>query len=238
MMKQIRRVFLIVAVFTTALVDQGASAHLKLSSDFSGVPCFSQLQQTVSQWNVSADWKQQPPDPEHSVVYASPTNRIGEWVFIGKTKSGTLKASRVTDSEKMNVAWSESGCKAEIHLSHRPPQRVQVKNSFTDEDLRVLVGKNPKGIIYTWAPEMHFSREGLPLIQRVAKNLGIPVTVLVAPHVESAEYKRLRSFDLGMRGMMIQYPSVIVYSNGKISSPAFPGADSEEGYTRFIQRYL
>jgi hypothetical protein len=125
-------------------------------------------------------------------------------------------------------------------------------NAFSDEALRQVVRKNEKGVIFSWSPHMPLSIKAYFDLQTAAGRLGLKVfpvldadadpvssiEVVKKHQIETSALRRMQSIELYQRGMAIHFPSILVFSGGKIRGDIIPGAKQEDLYETLIKREL
>jgi hypothetical protein len=147
-----------------------------------------------------------------------------------------------------------------------PMQRLDDKKNFTDHTLVEQMKKNKSGVLYLWSPNMSFSystgygvdRNGIGLIKKAVQQLGGEVALDIAmdPAAKQSQLDRIlanpkvnqqlnasmlrpaHSLEVMMRGMDHHYPSIIVYSNGRIGKGMLPGVATADGYAKFIKKQI
>lgn len=155
------------------------------------------------------------------------------WVN-GDPEKKILFASKTADKSRIEVSWTAPKCVP--HIKYFYP--FQNRDGFSDLQLSKLLESSRNGVIFAFSDHMHLSIDAKSKIERLVKKLNVSLTVLSDPESPSMEGVKLVSKKLQDLGMTIHYPSLVVYSHGKISSPMLPGYKSEEQYKEFIENYI
>ena len=127
---------------------------------------------------------------------------------------------------------------------------------FTDQSLESLLqcsaDNRVSGVLYVWSPHMPYSVSGLMELNRLTKKLGIYVIPLLDPyadlglalqiarnqHLRPEALRKLSSRVLLSRGMTLHFPSMTLYSDGKIVGPMVPGYSRLAHNYRLIRKYF
>ena len=122
-------------------------------------------------------------------------------------------------------------------------EQSKVENrGFLDQDLRKLLKDSKEGIIFLWSPHMPYSVGSLYPLQKIAKKLKLPLTVLMDPLADDRETKKVikrfslplkltkknRAERLLLQGASLHYPNYFFYKEGKVSHIQLFGAKGEE----------
>jgi hypothetical protein len=142
-------------------------------------------------------------------------------------------------------------CQSSTELQF-PKPTYSLKNRFTDEALKAFIDKNQTGLIYVWSTGMPWSVEGIKHIRDAAKELNVPVKVVMSPLSDSKTVSALlkekkisredteihASLEFVMRGMTIHDPSVLAFKNRQLSRWARPGREGKEMYVKYYAKEL
>jgi hypothetical protein len=133
-----------------------------LAAPFDTWNCSPQLSKLTQEWKASVEWIKQDINGLDSSFYASPPDKVGQWVLIRKTQKG-IGAAKVDQTGRLEASFEDTNCKPKIKpfTIKRPSE-----NFFTDEALADFIKKNKSGIIYVWSPRMNLSEEGLKEIKK------------------------------------------------------------------------
>ncbi len=97
-----------------------------------------------------------------------------------------------------------------------------------------------------------FSLAGFATIKKAAARLGLKVFAVLDPYadpeaarrdvdrhgLERGALMRMESIELFEREMPIHYPSIVVFSGGRVVGPTIPGFKEAETYVRLIAENL
>ncbi len=212
--------------------------------------CKNEIIRTITGWGSKNDWRESPPDEESVRIYRSPTDQTGVWVGLLKDRKGEVRAIRLTRYATLVVSWDpRKQCESKIAPIVAPDGSKSGEAGFTDEKLdRLLDHGKGKGMIFLWSPHMPYSLKAVDEIRKAAKELEVPVEFVLDssadPKAAKSDADKLKipvlrndSLELSQRGMELHFPSMLVYSRGKIS-PMLPGLCSAELYKKFTQEHL
>ena len=124
-----------------------------------------------------------------------------------------------------------------------------ILEEFTDESLQTLLSSQDTGILIVWSPQMPLSRIALKNVRKAAKSLGLLVTALLDPDVDPLDTLNLsdirdedrvslRSPLLLSLGITQHFPTIMVFSEGRMIPEVYPGLDTAENYIIFIQEMI
>ena len=224
----------LVAFSPTYAFSQGLDEQLGKSA------CYGALLGTLTSWSPEYHWTRQPDTDSFTAISMSPIAPTGSFVWVGlNTKTKVLEARSTTPESRMQMDWIDPDCTPHAEIfSGSKTTAPRDKNAFDDEELSQLLATTPQGVIFAYSDRMHLSMDEKLIVQKVADALKIPLTILADPESPTMSGKKLGSNELIGRGMTLHYPSIVVYSHGKITSPMMPGYKSERIYTQFIDEYL
>ena len=127
---------------------------------------------------------------------------------------------------------------------------------FTDNSFARLLALSQayqtQGVIYTWSPRMNLSLLGIAELQTICKELKLNLIILLDPNISDEEANRVQKpFDesslpsfrlysqrLVEMGVLIHYPCIIIYKNGKIIGAFRPGYDEPGRAHDYLLRSL
>jgi hypothetical protein len=204
----------------------------------------------LDRWGSKGDWQRELPGPAEVSIHRTPSKEIGVWISVRKFQNGAIRAVRETLSLRTTLEWPEADCvprMAAQPVRYRVPAS-ELKNTFTDERLKKLLKETKTGLIYSWSPHMPLSAQSLAAVQKAARSLKVPLTLVLDPSADgrvatkfarSLEFPpqstvRMQSLELLHRGMGEHYPSLLVYQKGEVLGRAFPGYKSVERYLAFV----
>jgi|GEM_PF-4348224 len=234
-----------------AATESPATADLP----FKVTECRKQLDGVLRSWNTTGPWSVQMGPLEGGSAFRSPTNQLGYWVEIKRYQSGILEALRLSPSGMLSVRWDGKACEPRMKTSSYKVTANQPNEKnwrfFTDADLEKLVKSTEPGVVLLWGPGMIHSVQSVPRVTRIAKKLGVKLTILMDPafpqdeartiakkHGIPFEDRRLESVELLSRNMQSHFPSHIVYGNGKLSRHFWKGAFDDPEYESQITKDL
>lgn len=210
------------------------------------LPCYSQFKPLLDEWKVTNEWSKEFGQGLASSMLATPTTTFGEWVLAQKIDQGTALA-RADERGRLEVVFKGAKCEKTVkpYVNDKIPAQY-----FTDTDLKSFIGKQKSGVIYVWSPRMGLSEKGLKAIQTAAKELKLPLLMLMdkdvsekeraalAKKIGKIETRQVDSFDFKMRNVSMHFPAVLVFKEGKILSGVKYGYENVEGYRRDLRSKL
>lgn len=212
--------------------------------------CEKKALEYFSKYEKPLKWMKLPSVESDVEVYKSPTDRIGYWYKIkqDKTELTILRESALSSSQ---VSFSKSCIEKTFFTTKK------IKSGFADSDVSELLEKSKSakssGLIYVWSAQMPLSVNAIKDISRVAKELEIPLTVLLESDTNidiaakmlkeyeldgKLELKANQSYELKARLGTLHYPALFAYSKGKLVRSAFVGAESYVRYKEYVERIL
>ena len=225
-----------IMIFSSSAFAENSADYL--ADAYQHLPCYGRLLGTLTAWSPEYSWKSEVDSKPFEKIRTSPISGGGSvWVAVN-SETHSLEARKTSAESKTLVDWTGADCVAHTELKPTPSLSSQDPKNFADQDLFKLLKNSPQGVIYVYSDRMHLSVSAKPVIEKIGKDLNIPVLILVDPESPTIKGVKMGSADLFNRGMTLHYPSLVVYSHGKISSPMLPGYKSESFYKKFIQEHL
>ncbi len=220
--------------FLLSILVSSLTAWASLPSQF---PCAGEAEKISKSWASLDEWNKQLQNGLKDHFYASPTAKVGEWVLIKNVSEGVV-LSKADQQGRLEVSLKGRGCTKETTLYPHSP----AKTAVTDVEIRRFVEKNSQGLIYVWSPRMPLSQEGIKEIQSAAKQLKLPLLVLMEKDISPTEKEKLSkklgplvvtdvdSFEFKMRNVSQHYPAIISFKNKKILSGVKYGHEKADRY--------
>lgn len=204
-------------------------------------------------------------DRYDETVYRNLSNKIGSWSEVHLIEKKIPFVYKI-DDEKMTKLSFDSSCAPTSELVAFPDHLEKVLSKtmpedWKNEDLRQLVSKNKKGMIYSWSPKFTYSVLALPQMERLAQELGYEFTAVVDPRASREEilaslaklpkpsikkfrmlasdkkFIRNASIDLFMRSAFNHFPVTFVYNNNKIHPRFVTGVMTDNGLKEIVKTY-
>ncbi len=212
-----------------------------------GSKCAAQSRELLGKWNVALtagqDWLRQPASLDGGKTFMAPTDRIGTWVRVTAFPDSSLELTRKAPDSSIVARWRASDCVPE--LAPRPGARIDRKVAstlYTDHDLQEALSGAPAGIIYAWSPQAPQSVRGYAEARSLARKLDIAFVPVLDPdadsrdtaraaslaHIPPAAQRRAQSLELSVRGLGLNYPSTLVFNQGRFAR-LLPGYWSSPG---------
>jgi hypothetical protein len=217
-----------------------------------GAPCAREAGELLDEWETDRRWAREASASEIEEIHKTPTRAPGVWLETRVSMPHRqIEALRVTAETTTVVSWQGPDCEPRLGVVDRVYNPARMREAFTDRQLARLLEGGGSGIIFAWSPHMPISLRALPQIQRAARELGLPLTVVVDPRADRALVARaagragmprdwlrpLEATELLQRGMTLHFPAMLVYSGGRITSPLNPGFERASSYATFIREH-
>src|SRR6185437_5881518 len=107
--------------------------------------CEAQVSRAIARWAPRPEWRVAAPEPR-TVLYLSPTARLGQWLELRIEESGAIRLTRESDERVEMLHYRPGACAARLerHQTHYSAERMA--HSFTDATLREIFRENHSGI--------------------------------------------------------------------------------------------
>ena len=185
-------------------------------------------------WDSLNDWRGSAPEADGNPVLISPSKKIGTWVQLITRKDGSTVLRRIDSFSIVEVSFNP---KCERRLVVMPKLLPESSSLFTDLKLEALIKKSFRVLIYVWSPHMPYSVRGFSEAQSYAQKNNYDFLALLDPqadqdfaiqvatknHFPAKSLQRNASNELRMRGMLLHFPSMLVYDAKTGFSPILPG---------------
>ena len=209
--------------------------------------CFQKMQKLIDHEKPKGEWRRKV-NPDMSVSFVRPTKTLSRWIRLERSRELEV-FKRQSPYDEMIVTFNRT---CESKLSVRKIENYSLKGGFTDFELASLLAKNSKGLILSWSPGMNLSVEAIKHAQAAARAKKVPLTVLLDPYANehkakellvksglaSVAVKKISSFELISRNVLLHYPNLVMYSNGEMTGPLVPGLLSTAEYSYLTSKYL
>lgn len=216
------------------------------------VACQKQIGAFLDKIEKKREWRKELDGLGEYAYYRSPTAKIGAWLELRVFENGNTESDYVTAQKKLNVAWDSHTCRPQISSKAIALDKQRMDASFSDATLREAVRRYPAGIIYAWSPHMPFSVAGTKAIRRAAEKLHTKLFLVLDPHADPQIAEKvavkhhfspgslapIESIEMFNRGILNHFPSVILFSHGKILSRTIPGLKTATVYADLIEDQL
>ena len=184
-------------------------------------------------------------------TFITPTAELGAWINLTVTDRHHPILSLETETKIIFKEWISSECTGISYGRSKPSTRKKggPYKPLTDAELKKLIVKHDKGILFLWSPSMKISIWGLQRAISAAKKLKIKVFAVVSrlsdekrAHdvIKSLPVRQKNvwidsSFELLMRGMDLHLPSLLVFENGDFTNPVRRGYEEEKVYENYFR---
>lgn len=209
--------------------------------------CFSHMQKLIDKERPRGEWRRKV-NPDMTMSFVRPTSTLSRWIRIERTRELEV-FKRQSPYDEMIVTYNRA---CEAKLSVRKIENYALKGGFTDFELASLLARNTKGLILSWSPGMNLSVEAIKNAQAAARAKKLPLTVLLDPYADinkarallekkglkNIDMKKISSFELISRNVLLHYPNLVMYKKGEITGPLVPGLLNEADYTFLASKYL
>jgi hypothetical protein len=213
--------------------------------------CAAPIRALLDSWEKRRHWETVSLALGEPTVLRTPTRRIGEWLEA-RVAPDSITIARASDRQIAQARFAPGLCAVRVTVTARHYDPRRMNDAFTDEYLRRILRLNHRGILYSWSPHMPFSIERVDAIEKAAAQLGLKVFFVLDPYAdenlaqrEAREYglgpaalRRMQSLELFNRGMLIHFPSILVFSDQRIQGSIVPGWKTDVAYVQFVKERL
>lgn len=211
------------------------------------------------------NYRQSLGDRYDETVYRSLSEKIGSWSEVHLYEKKLPFIYKI-DDEKMTKFSFDQSCALsteQVKWPHHLEKALSIvmPEDWRNDDLKQLVAKNKKGVIYSWSPKFTYSVLVLPLMEKLAHEMGYEFTAVVDPRASKKEilaslkllpkdslkkyrmmasdkkFNRNVSIDLFMRSAFNHYPITFVYNNNKIHPRFVTGVMTDNGFKELVKTY-
>lgn len=206
-----------------------------------GARCGAAIAGTLTEWASREQWRPLAPVP--APRDATPTAVPGVWIERWQ-RGDTTELRRVSAESTVVMTFAGDACVARTTTHVRTYDRAALASAFTDDSLRALLRRSPRGMVYVWSPRMPLSVAGIAEARAASRTLGIDFTAVVAEsndgelasvRVNAADARAMESVELVYRNATIHYPAVVLYHDGAIVDGVLPGVRHADGYARLVR---
>lgn len=201
-----------------------SAAHA--APDVDQLPCAQKVKEQLGEWKATNEWIKHHIGGLKDQFFASPTDKVGEWVLLRKVNPGVVVA-KTGQHGRIEALIKTAGCSKEVKSY---PHSAPDKKLKSDKDIRAFITSQKTGVIYVWSEQMVLSVKGKGQIEKASKKLKLPLLVLEDKEVDSLEFK--------MRNVDQHYPAVLVFKDSKIVSGVKHGYEKSDRYQSDITRML
>ncbi|MCE3012076.1 MAG: hypothetical protein LW878_03330 [Proteobacteria bacterium] len=209
--------------------------------------CFSKMQRLIEHEKPKGEWRRKV-NPDMTLSFVRPTKTLSRWIRLERSRDLEV-FKRQSPYDEMIVTFNRA---CESKMSVRKIDNYNLKGGFTDFELADLLSKNTKGLILSWSPGMNLSIVAIKNAQAAAKERKLPLTILLDPYADEKkakallvkeglagiEMKKISSFELISRNVLLHYPNLVMYKQGEITGPLVPGLMNVADYSYLAAKYL
>ncbi len=217
-----------------------------------GLPCRKQIDDTLVKWDSLKEWRFAGRNLDGARIFRTPNRSVGVWAEAKVFADKSIELSRITAQSLTRVRWDIASCAPAVRVDAHPLPEKNLKNSFSDADLAKVLGSKKKGMIIAWSPHMTLSVGAAREAEQLGKELGIQVVVVRDPHsrdkvakerlakekLPAAWSRKIQSVDLVMRDMLIHFPSILFFKDGRIQGHVFPGYEVKDQLRAIVKDKL
>lgn len=207
--------------------------------------CADAVSRQLAAWHATSEVLKTAGGPLGGEVYRIATEELGVWITLHRPKGlDTTSLFLTKTSETLRLDFAAT-CEVSSVSIPSPPAAA---GAFTDADLRSLVAKEDRVVVYLWSPHLPLSVEGYAEIAAATARVGGRLVALVDPSADRgfvdrvgdaqaipAEARRpMGAVELLFRDLAVHTPSVLVFANGAVSAP-LPGYRNRDAYVAFLE---
>lgn len=240
---------LLIALFAVSAANAAYNAPLFTLPEkdiIGGLRCQKEIQAVLKEWKFTGEWSKHLSQAENNgVILNSPTRNFANWVSLNVINN-EVSMELVRPMAVKRITFTKD-CSAQTEVQFPKPS-FSMNGRFTDEALKKFMDENPKGLLYVWSANMPWSVEGIQHVRAAAKELNVPVKVIMSPLSDSKLTEKLlqdkkvtkeetqthASLEFVMRGMSLHDPSILSFKNGRLDRWARPGRETK---TLLVKQY-
>lgn len=217
--------------------------------------CHEAIRTQIEKWDSKGDWVRFSHPLQNPQVFRTPTGKIGQWIEVRKDQNGRVRLARLAEEKIERTSFgekcaaSEETVVAKVAKEDRSHGSQESKDGYTDSELEKAILSGKGGLVYAWSPNMPLSVQGYAGARAAAEKAGVQFIPVLDPGADlkllartpaaaqlPAESRRqIRSVELVMRGMLMHFPSALVFDHGQFKGGIYPGLESEQGYATLIR---
>jgi hypothetical protein len=223
------------------------SAESAPTALIAGLRCADSVERQLELWAATGEVFRAPSGVDGRETFRFATVEIGRWVTLQKDPSlreAVLVESSAEGSKRVEL---DSDCRPrttelELDRGSAPPA------GFSDRDLKSLLDRDDRLVVFLWSPHMPLSAEALPEIEAAAREVGVPFVAVCDPSsdphyvervaaergLEEAASRPLVSVELLMRNIAVHAPTILVFRDGRARAP-LPGYRSRAAYLLYLR---
>ncbi len=211
----------------------------------SGSVCADAVERQLAAWHAGSEVLKTPGGPLGGSVYRIATDELGVWI--------TFHRPRGLDTTSLFLTKANETVRLDFGPSCEPipittPSAAIPRDAFTDDDLKQLLARQDRVVVYLWSPHLPLSAEGYAEIVAAASTVGIALAAVVDASAERSFVRRVadeyeipadatrptRSIELLFRDLAVHTPSILVFANKTVSAP-LPGYRNRAAYTTHLE---
>jgi hypothetical protein len=220
---------------------------------FDSLPCRDEVGRLVSSWKSLEEWSPILGSDTQVLGWHTPGKDLGTRISVSKNGPEAVEIVLDTETDRFEAKVSKRACEPEVSIyKQASPERSKYLKYFGTPELKRLLERNSQGVIFAWSPHMPLSLKALDELRNACKKAGLPIEIVMDPMADASDAKRsaakykipvtglqrLESLDLIQRDLGQHYPSVLVFSKGRLNVRALKGHKTEEDYLIYIQETL
>lgn len=188
------------------------------------------------------------PDKQQSLSCVALDEASSQFVSVSVSDQGVLRFTTEKDHQSSTYQFTDKCEVTTVSTTESIAERDD--KSFDDQDLDSLLRDKKNAVLFFWSPTMGLSGLAYERLKDVAAKLGANLIPLMDPWASEKaanEFrsqtaipvsKKVASKALRLREVLAHYPSLLIVSNGRVSSRRIPGLKTEDSYRELISDEL
>lgn len=223
---------------------------LLFSSLLVGNPCREPIERQLESWNATGEILKAPGGPLGGSVYRIATSKVGVWITLHRPAGATSTTVFLTDAHgSRELAFDDRSCRPIAREGTSSPRATA--DGFTDTDLRELLARESRLVVFLWSPHLPLSVDGYAEIESATAALGVAFVAVVDASSDPDYVRRiaaergvpreatkpLGSIELLFRDLPTHMPSAIAFDRTRASAP-LPGYRDRASYRRWLRDFF
>ena len=237
---------------TNAKDQKSLTSTNRKPSNINKIACIKNVFKLLDQWGPVNEWFEYKLPNNKFIVRGVTQNNKDISLFI---YNQTTIAKKISKNSQTTVRFnSNQECKADYKIIKMRSKKNTKHFMDTDLDdvLKVSRENKSSGLIYIWSPHMNLSILGVKEVQKIAKDRGLTLIILLEPRAElDQSIKILKNEGINLTSLRFasskvldmlnihnHYPSLLLFSNGEILDRPRPGYDAPDELNKYLNRVM
>lgn len=210
----------------------------------SGSVCADAVEHQLSTWHAGSEVLKTAGGPVGGAVYRIATNELGVWITLHQPKGLFTTSVFLTNARETLRVDFGADCEPRWSSTRSP---ADLADAFTDEDLKAVLARHDRVVVYLWSPHLPLSVEGYAEIAAATSTAGFELVAVAHGAADPGFVRRaadehgipveatrpMSSVELLFRDLAVHTPSILVFANGTASAP-LPGYRNRAAYAAHL----